>query len=68
MKYSDKYPKAKPSELVDATIMRSKKTDNCYCCGALTNFIDTDFETYICSDECEEKLMNDFFQQVVKKK
>jgi len=66
MKYSQKYPFAEPLQMVDDTIMCGGKPDNCYACGSLTCFIDIDFETHICSEECEEKLVNEFFRHVIK--
>ena len=68
MKYSDKYPNAQPQEMIDATILCTSKTDNCYQCGCLTHFMDTDFEAFICSEECEEALTSDFFKNVIHKK
>ena len=65
MNYDQKYPNAKPLEMVDATIMCGSKADNCYVCGNLTNFIDVDFETHICSEECEDKLTGEFFRHAL---
>ena len=67
MKYSQKYPNAENLQMVDATIMYSNKADNCTQCGALTNFIDVDFETHICSEECEDALINEFFRHAMKR-
>ena len=67
MKYSEKYSDAKPMEMVDATILCTSRNDNCYQCGALTNFFDTDFEAFICSEECEEKITSDFFRNAIHK-
>ena len=66
MKYSQKYPCANPIQMVEDTIMCGCKLDSCYVCGMLTNFIDIDFEAHICSEECEEKLVNEFFRYVKK--
>ena len=66
MKYDLKYPNAKPMEMVDATIMCSTKADSCACCGMLTKFIDCDFETHICSEECEEAITDEFFRHAMR--
>jgi len=67
MKYSQKYPNAEPLQMVDATIMCGRKIDNCAQCGALTKFIDVDFETHICSEECEEAFTEEFFKRAMKR-
>lgn len=67
MKYSQKYPNAEPLQMVDATIMCGRKADSCVQCGALTNFIDIDFETHVCSEECEDKLIDEFFRHAMKR-
>lgn len=66
MKYFEKYPNAKPFDMVDATIMRSNKSDNCYCCGKITDFKDIGLEAYVCSDECDEALADEFFRHAIK--
>ena len=66
MKYTNKYPNVEDLQMVDATIMYSSKPDNCIQCGALTNFIDVDFGP-ICSEECEEALINEFFRNAVRR-
>lgn len=68
MKYDVKYPNAKPLEMVDATIMCGKKADSCAHCGMLTKFIDIDFDTHICSEECEEAITDEFFRHAMRKK
>ena len=66
MKYNIKYPNARPMQEVEATIMKAHKPDNCHWCGAMTDFIDMDFETYICSEECDEALADEFFRHAMK--
>lgn len=66
MKYDQKYPNAKPLEMVDATIMCGKNADNCCHCGRLTKFVDVDFEAHICSEECEEAMTDEFFRYAMK--
>ena len=68
MKYDVKYPNAQPLEMVDATIMCGKKADSCAHCGMLTKFIDIDFDTHICSEECEEAITDEFFRHAMRKK
>lgn len=66
MKYDQKYPNVKPYEMVDATIMCGKSTDNCCHCGKLTKFVDVDFEVHVCSEECEEAMIDEFFKYAMK--
>ena len=40
----------------------SEKADNCCVCGKLTHFIDVDFEAFVCSEECDETLMKEFWE------
>ena len=67
MKYNDKYPDAEYLDMVDQTIMKSTIKDNCYNCGELTNFIDIDFECHVCSEECEDEILDQFFRHVMVK-
>ena len=36
--------------------------------GMLTKFIDIDFDTHICSEECEEAITDEFFRHAMRKK
>ena len=65
MKFSQKYPNLKPFEEA-GNVMRSTTIDNCHMCGALTNFVDLDFECYICSEECQDQLTWEFLTNVIK--
>ena len=56
MKFEDKYPNVISGDMPEDTILVGSKKDNCYICGALTQFIDIDFQTHICSEECLDKL------------
>lgn len=66
MKFRDKYPDAKYADTVEYSIMKGSKKDNCYICGALTDFIDMDFECPICSEECMDKINEEFFKALRK--
>ena len=66
MKYADQYPNAEPLEMVSMSIMRGRKCDNCCHCGRLTNFIDIDFEAYVCSEECDEALTNEWMAAIAR--
>ena len=59
MKYIDKYPNMKKIVEEHDDIMRGRP-DNCYVCGQITEYIDIDFCTHICSDECSDILFNMF--------
>ena len=65
MKYEKEYPNLKPFGVI-GNVMRGSKADNCHVCGARTEFIDTDFECYICSDECADQLTWEFLTNVIK--
>ena len=66
MKYIDKYPNIKIGQMVDATIYRHKDCDNCAECGTMTSFYDLDLKAYVCSEECDEILLNEMFRNVMK--
>ena len=63
MKYSIKYANCKNDELVESNIIYKDKKDNCYICSSLTNFIDTDFGAYICSEECNDAITNEYIKR-----
>lgn len=65
MKYEKEYPNLKPFGVI-GNVMRGSKSDHCHVCGAQTEFIDTDFECYICSDECADQLTWEFLTNVIK--
>ena len=67
MKYSDKYPNAEYAQNVEHGIIKGKRKDNCYVCGTLTDFIDIDFECHICSEECLDKITDEFIKASMKK-
>ena len=67
MKYDIKYGDLKPLEVRD-NILCSRTLGKCWNCGALTRFIEINYEAYLCSEECEwakdeevNKACNNFF-------
>lgn len=64
MKYIDKYPNMKKIVEEHDGIMRGRP-DNCYVCGQITEYIDIDFCTHICSDECSDMLFEMFLTNLV---
>ena len=54
MKFSEKYPNMRP--IVDEApngIIRVHEKQPCWNCGELTEYIDINFEAYLCSEECQ---------------
>ena len=67
MKYEDKYPNAHPGDICEfGNYIVSKKRDNCYICGFLTNFVDVNSEAHICSEECDKAFYDEFFKKAIK--
>ena len=62
MRYSDKFPNATYGRMVNLNIMYTNHTDSCAHCGMPTNFIDIDFKAYVCSEECESAITDEFFK------
>lgn len=62
MKFSDKYPNAKPGDIVGDNFLVGFDTGSCIECGRITNFIDLDSEGYICSEECDKAWYDEFFK------
>ena len=60
MKFKDLYSNCEHLEEVAPSIIYSKNRGNCYICRKETNFIDIDFECYICSEECEHQMSEDY--------
>ena len=52
MKYNIKYGHLKPLEVQD-NILRGAHAGPCWHCGEMTEFIEINYEAYLCSDECE---------------
>lgn len=67
MKFSQKYSTLKPFE-VAGNVMRGTTVDHCHVCGALTDFVDLDFQCHVCSDECDDQLTWEFLtnMQIIK--
>ena len=61
MIFSEKYKNLKVGE-VKYNVLRSTKSDNCYMCGRLTPFIDTNTEAHFCSEECVDKFYTEYFR------
>lgn len=66
MKFIDKYPIMKPISEEHNGIMRGRDMGNCCVCHQLTDFIEINYEAYICSDECLNKLDNLYFEALKK--
>ena len=48
-----------------SALIKADDTDepySCFVCGALTHWIDINFEAAICSEECERAAWNDYFR------
>ena len=63
MKFSEKYPNMRP--IVDEApngIIRGYDKQPCWNCGALTEYIDINFEAPICSEECQAQKDDEYIQ------
>jgi hypothetical protein len=62
MKFSRKFPECKPGEFTSTDIvLRSKNGETGQCdCGEFTEFIDVDFQCWMCSEECQQKLCDEY--------
>ena len=68
MKFDTKYPNANDREYYEyRNYIWVRKPDNCYICGQLTHFVELNAETYICSEECDEKFYSEMFKNAIKK-
>jgi hypothetical protein len=61
MDYQEKYPNAKPTEMVENDILVSDKEEGCMVCRKPTRFIDVISEGYVCSPECKKEWYKFFF-------
>jgi hypothetical protein len=52
MLYENKYPYAEYLEQVADGLIKGKKDGCCWHCTKQASFIDIDFGTYFCSEEC----------------
>lgn len=60
MKYNDKNPDTKEGTEVESFIVKNPIEGKCFVCGDKTYFIDVNFMCFLCSEECREKLNEDF--------
>lgn len=66
MKFIDKYPTMKPIVEEHNGIARGRDMGKCCVCHQPTDFIEINYEAYICSDECLNK-MDDLYFEALKK-
>lgn len=62
MKFIDRYPTMKPIIEEHNCIIRGCSMDKCCICHQPTEFIEINYEAYICSDECLNKMDNFYFE------
>lgn len=67
MKFSEKYPNAKPGQEVETGVLYGSQSDNCANCGWLTNFVELNYQAHFCSDECIEAFDNEVFKNAIHK-
>lgn len=60
MRYDLKYQKCHKQDEPEPGIVFTKDKEHCWVCGAQTAFIDIDFDVYVCSEECEESMWEDY--------
>jgi hypothetical protein len=61
MKYDEKYPNAKYLEQVAPSIIKGTP-GTCTQCNLITFFVEINFQTHICSEECLKKLDEEYFK------
>lgn len=64
MKFDKRYPNAQPGQEIEydgAYLFKSDKSSPCWHCKELTSWIDLSFETWLCSEECEQAKWNEYF-------
>ena len=62
MQYSELYPNAKHNEEVEGRIVYLDSVTPCAVCSESTHFVDLDFETGICSEECSWVLWEEWVE------
>ena len=68
MKFIDKYPTMKPIAEERNGIMRGRGIAKCCICHQPTDFIEINYEAYICSDECLNKMDDLYFDALKSRK
>ena len=56
VKYSDKYPEAKPSQETESGLFLTGSNNSCCMCGKPTPWIDVNMRDFICSEECAKAI------------
>ena len=67
MKFSEKYPNMCP--IIDEApngIIRVHEKQPCWNCGALTDYVDINYEAYLCSDECQQQKDSEYIEDCLK--
>lgn len=66
MNFDLKYPNAPHMGEVEPGLFKSGIEEKCYIstCINMTSWIDMDFETTVCSEECRRRLVNDYVNAV----
>jgi hypothetical protein len=61
MKYDDKFPYAltNDKELYDGCMIKAVIPSFCFVCGNLTQWVDIDYQGFICSEECQRRAAED---------
>lgn len=68
MKFIDKYSTMKPIAEEHNGIMRGRGMAKCCICHQPTDFIEINYEAYICSDECLNKMDDLYFEALKSRK
>lgn len=67
MLFSEKYPNANPNGTYEhGNYIYSASRDNCYLCGRITHFVESNMQCYVCSEECDEALYIQVFKEAMK--
>jgi len=62
MLFEDKYPDAKIGEEIAPCLIVVEKPRRCFMCDNSTRFVEIDFQTYFCSEECLNKMMDNYIE------
>ena len=61
MKYDNKFPHARPDDdkEYDRCMIKLSRSEPCFVCGSRTQWVDIDYQCFICSEECQLSVAED---------
>ena len=60
MKYDEKYPNAEAWDEPEPCILKEDLAEPCFECGVSTSWIELNFQVAICSEECFNKVLEEY--------